>query len=109
MHGDRWPKALPYGLAKAEHALRADIYSWDALAWTALKAGKTDEAAKAASEAIKLGTPDPRLWYHAGMAALAASDKPAARERLEKALGMCPQFDVLQAPKARAALEGLRR
>lgn len=97
-----------YRLAKDELAQRSDVYGWDALCWTAVKAGKVEEAMRAGEEAVKLGTPDPRIWYHAGMAALAAGKTDLAKARLGKALGMSGEFDVIQAPKARVALAGLK-
>ena len=48
-------------------------------------------------EALRLGTRDARLFYHAGMIALAARDKAAARSYLERALALSPQFDLMQA------------
>ena len=84
--------------------MRRDIYGADALAWTALKAGKVEEARAAIKEALRLGTKDARLFYHAGMIARAAGDAAAARDYLERALALNPQFDPLQARIARAAL-----
>ncbi|HEV2641596.1 MAG TPA: tetratricopeptide repeat protein, partial [Candidatus Elarobacter sp.] len=77
----------------------------DAVAWTALKAGRLTEARSAARAALRLGTGDARLLYHAGMIARAAGDEPAARDYLRRALALNPQFDPLQAPVARIALE----
>jgi len=94
-----------YADAKREYAVRRDVYGADAVAWTALKAGRVDEARAAARNALRLGTRDARLLYHAGMIARGAGDEPAAREYLQRALTLSPQFDPLQAPNARAALE----
>src|SRR5262249_4780928 len=55
-----------YQNAKREYVVRQDVYGADALAWTALKAGKIDEAQAAMKEALKLGTKDARFYYHAG-------------------------------------------
>ncbi|MDQ2662537.1 MAG: tetratricopeptide repeat protein, partial [Candidatus Eremiobacteraeota bacterium] len=93
--------------AKGEYALRKDIYGADAVAWTALKDGKTAEAQRYIAEAMRLGTRDPRLFYHAGMIARAAGDRPGARAYLLRALGLSPVFDPLQAIKARDALKDL--
>jgi tetratricopeptide (TPR) repeat protein len=94
-----------YGNATREYEVRRDIYGADAVAWTALKAGKLAEAQAASKEALKLGTRDARLVYHAGMIALAAGDKAAARDALTRVLSQSPQFDPLQAASARKALE----
>jgi Flp pilus assembly protein TadD len=88
-----------------EYEVRRDIYGADALAWTALKAGKIAEARLAIKEVLRLGTKDARLFYHAGMIARAAGDKSGARDYLKRTLALNPQFDPLQAPIARKALE----
>ena len=94
-----------YANALREYGVRRDIYGADALAWTALKAGRITEAQSAIKEALLLGTKDARLFYHAGMIAQAAGDKSGARDYLKRALALNPQFDPLQAPIARKALE----
>jgi tetratricopeptide (TPR) repeat protein len=94
-----------YADAVKEYEARQDIYGADAVAWTALKAGKTVEAQAAIKEALKLGTRDAKLFYHAGMIARAAGQKDAAHDYLKRALTLNPQFDPLQAVIARNALE----
>lgn len=94
-----------YKKAAQEYELRRDIYGADALAWTALKAGKIAEAQSAIKEALRLGTRDARLLYHAGMIARAAGEMPSAREYLKRALTLNPRFDPLQAIKAKKALD----
>lgn len=95
-----------YENAKKEYGTRQDIYGADAVAWTALKAGKITEAQARMREALRLGTRDARLFYHAGMLAHALGDKAAARDYLQRALKLNPQFDPLQALVARKTLEG---
>ena len=96
--------AEAYALAKREYEQRRDIYGADALAWTALKAGKLDEAQAAIKEALRLNTEDAKLFYHAGMIARAAGDKTRARDYLKRAFALSPQFDPLQSKMAREAL-----
>lgn len=96
-----------YANAVNEYKVRHDIYGADAVAWTALKAGKLSEAQAAMREALRLGTKDSALLYHAGMIARAAGDKRAARNYLRRALTLNPQFDPLQASIAMKALEDL--
>jgi tetratricopeptide (TPR) repeat protein len=91
-------------LAQAELTVRKDIYGWDALAWTAYHAGRYALADRAAHRALALGTADPKLLYHAGMAALGAGNRDRARALLARALRLNPAFDLAQAPLARAAL-----
>ena len=93
-----------YRRALSEYKARQDIYTADALAWTAYKAGKIPEARKAAEQALRLGTRDARILYHAGLIARAAGDEAAARDYLRRALALNPEFDPLQAPLARKAL-----
>ncbi|MEK7831870.1 MAG: tetratricopeptide repeat protein, partial [Acidobacteriota bacterium] len=56
-----------YKMAQREYEARRDIYGADALAWTALKAGKIAEAQAAIKDALRLNTADAKLLYHAGM------------------------------------------
>jgi tetratricopeptide (TPR) repeat protein len=91
-------------LAETELRVRKDVYGWDAVAWTAYQAGEHARADAAARQALALGTRDPRLLYHAGMAALGVGDRARARALLGQALAINPTFDLLQAPRARAAL-----
>ncbi|HSB12752.1 MAG TPA: tetratricopeptide repeat protein [Blastocatellia bacterium] len=93
-----------YENALKEYAGRRDIYGADALAWTALKTGRVAEAQTAITEALRLGTRDARLFYHAGMIARAAGNSSGARNYLNRALALNPQFDPLQASIARRAL-----
>jgi tetratricopeptide (TPR) repeat protein len=96
-----------YRQASREYTDRRDVYGADALAWAALKAGKVTEAQAAINDALRLGTRDARLLYHAGMIALAANDADSARDYLNRALALSPQFDPLQAMKAKQALASL--
>ncbi len=94
-----------YKLAAKEYEARKDIYGADALAWTALKANKLPEAQAAVKDALRLGTQDAKLFYHAGMIARASGDDAAARDFLRRALKLNPQFDPLQSAVAKTLLE----
>ncbi len=96
-----------YQMAAREYELRRDIYGADALAWTAFKAGKIAEAEAKIGEALRLGTKDARLFYHAGMISHAAGDTAAARKYLRRALALNPKFNILQAEICRKTLESL--
>lgn len=96
-----------YDSAKQEYVSRRDILGADALAWAAFKAGKFVEARSAMRAALRLGTNDPRLFYHAGLIARASGQAPAARAFLKRALNMSPEFDPFQAIVARNALASL--
>jgi len=93
-----------YALAREEwKSGRHDIYGADALAWTAFKSGRIAEAQEAMKEALRLGTRDARLLYHAGMIARASGDKSAAGDFLRRALALNPRFDPLQSEIAQRA------
>lgn len=91
-------------IAERESAARNDIYTVDALAWCLYKKGRFNEAKTAIDKALRLGTRDPRLLYHAGMIALSTGDNQKAAEYLKQALAINPYFDVLQADVAREKL-----
>ena len=94
-----------YQLAAKEYEVRKDIYGADALAWTAIKTGKLAEAQASIKDALRLGTKDAKLLYHAGIIAEAAGDKNAAYDFISRALALNPQFDALQSVTARKILE----
>jgi tetratricopeptide (TPR) repeat protein len=91
--------------AKQEFAVRRDIYGSDAVAWTALRAGHLAEAKAAITDALRLGTQDAKLFYHAGMIARAMGEGDISRQYLRKALALNPGFDLLQAANAKRALD----
>jgi tetratricopeptide (TPR) repeat protein len=95
----------PYALARKEYETRRDVYSADALACAALKAGKIDEAQAAIKAALRLGTQDARLFNHAGMIASAAGDRTTVTDFLRRAIKLNPHFDPWQSKVAREALE----
>ena len=95
-----WNLAHALELAQAELNVRGDIYTYDALAWAQLKNGQHSEAAKTIAHALKMGTPEPSLLYHAGMIAAANGNKVEAAKLLKRALALNPNFDVHQAPIA---------
>ncbi len=104
-HDRNLPEALE--LARKDLELRRDVYTHDTLAWALYKNGKPREAAEEMTEALKLGTKDAGMFYHAGMIQAALGEKEKAREYLKRALETNPHFSVLQAEKAREALKKL--
>src|SRR5215831_6529879 len=95
-------------LARQDLRVRKDVYAYDTLAWALCKKGQFKDAAEAMDEALKLGTKDASLFYHAGMIQAGLGDKDKARDYLKKALELNPHFSLLQADEARKALEGLK-
>jgi tetratricopeptide (TPR) repeat protein len=94
-------------LAEQELAVRRDIYGYDALAWALYKVGRPTEAAQAMAEALKLGTKDARLFYHAGMIDHRLGARASARTWLSRALALNPAFSLRDAEQARRALATL--
>lgn len=83
------------------------IYAADALAWALHRSDRSEEAVTYAEQALRLGTPDPALHFHAGMIYLANDDEVAAREHLTRARDLNPQFSVLHAETLASALTEL--
>ncbi len=92
-------------LASEEAADATDIHACDTHAWALYHAGRAAEAWPRARQALRLGTEDPKLLYHAGMIALRLPGREAEGARLlRRALALNPSWDPLDAPAARAAL-----
>jgi tetratricopeptide (TPR) repeat protein len=94
-------------LAQAEARVRQDVHAHDVLAWALHKNGRVGEARTAIARALRLGTVDARLFFHAGLIFQAAGDREQARRYLARALQTNPQFHVLHADVARRALAAL--
>jgi tetratricopeptide (TPR) repeat protein len=94
-------------LDRAELARRDDVLSADALSWALYAAGRLDEARAQRARALRMGTKDPRMLYHAGMIAKAAGDRDHARALLSASLAANARFDAVDAPLAAEALASL--
>jgi|DewCreStandDraft_2_1066082.scaffolds.fasta_scaffold00162_96 tetratricopeptide (TPR) repeat protein len=90
--------------ARAQYGRRPSIHAADVLAWTLHQNGACEEGQAYAREALRLGTRDALMHYHAGMLALCAGDHLAARTHLEQALAINPSFSIRYAPATRRAL-----
>jgi tetratricopeptide (TPR) repeat protein len=104
-HGNDPANAV--AMARAAYAARPSVKAADSLGWALFKAGQFDEARPYAEEALRLGTQDALMLYHAGMIAQAQGDDSAARLFLEQALALNPHFSPLYAPMAKQALAGI--
>lgn len=104
--GEHLDRALE--LVREELKVRQDIYTYDALAWALYKNKQYSEAQHAMDRALKLDTPEPGFFYHAGMIALTLGRKPDAAKLLERALELNPKFDQAQAPIASKKLAEAR-
>jgi tetratricopeptide (TPR) repeat protein len=104
-HGLKVDTAL--AMARAELAVRRDVYAHDLLAWALLKNGRPEEARAAIVEALAPGTQDARLFFHAGMIHAALGERAQAREYLTRALATNPGFHVLHGEVAERTLATL--
>jgi tetratricopeptide (TPR) repeat protein len=100
--GEHLDRALD--LIREELKVRQDVYTYDALAWTLYKNKQYSEAQQAMEHALKMDTPEPSFYYHAGMIALALGRKQDAVKSLQRALELNPKFDPMQAPIAQKKL-----
>jgi tetratricopeptide (TPR) repeat protein len=103
------PEDLPRAVeqARAQVSMRPSIVAWDVLAWTLYRSGDLDGAAEASKEALRLGTRNALMQFHAGMIAAARGETAEAITFLESALELNPHFSVRYAPDARSTLERL--
>jgi tetratricopeptide (TPR) repeat protein len=112
--GDRLTLALFYAtknfaiddalrLIEEERTGRGGVYVDDTYAWVLYRAGRIPEARVASERAVRLGTPDARILYHAGAIQM-ASGMATGRALIENALALNPEFDVTSAAEARALL-----
>ena len=106
-HGMKLKEALE--LAQKELEVRKDIYAYDLLAWALLKNEKPQEARAAMAEALKPGTRDARLFYHAGMIQHRLGNRDAAKAYLQRALQTNPHFHLIHAKVAQQTLKELDR
>lgn len=88
---------------------RRDIHGYDLLAWALHKQGRHAAAREAMTSALRMGTRDALLFYHAGMIERALGNEAAAIIRLRAALAVNPSFHPVHALSARATLDSIRR
>ena len=94
-------------LAQRELDYRRDIYAYDVLAWSLYKNGKAEKARDAIDKALRLGTKDAKLFYHAGMIHYRLGDKAKTQKYLRSALATNPHFHILFADEAARTLKTL--
>jgi tetratricopeptide (TPR) repeat protein len=87
-------------VARQDWRNRSSIKAADTYAWTLYRNGRFEEAARIMAQALRLGTQDPSLFYHAGMIADALSQREKAETLLKKALKLNPGFSALHAEEA---------
>lgn len=104
-HNTNLDRALE--IAEADYAELKDIYAADILAWCLYKKGRPAEARAKAAEAMRLGTNDAMIYFHAGMIEAALGNHGAAKALLKKALTLNPAFDLRQTEIAKSQLNKL--
>ncbi len=92
-------------LIEEERKARGGVYVDDTYAWVLYRAGKSVDARVASDRALRLGTQDARLLYHAGAIRMAAGDEAGGRKLVERALRLNPGFDWTGAAAARRLLD----
>ncbi len=95
-------------LARRAYANRPSIVVADILAWTLYQNGAYDEARDMIERALRLGTRNALMFYHAGMIAYRRGDTSAARDFLGRALELNPRFSLLYADDAHKLLTELQ-
>lgn len=103
--GEHLDRALD--LIREELKVRQDVYTSDALAWALYKNKQYAEAEQAAVRALKMDSPEPGFYYHAGMIALALGRKLDAARLFQRSLDLNPKFDPVQALIAKQELASL--
>jgi tetratricopeptide (TPR) repeat protein len=104
-HDVKLPEALQ--LAERELEVRKDIYTDDVLAWALYKNDKPEEALTVMTRALRLGTKDARLFFHAGMIYHRLGKQDQAKDYLQRALKLNPHFHPTQADLAARVLQEL--
>ena len=94
--------------AEAEWARRQSVFVADAMAWALHVNGRDAEALGYADRATALGWRNATFAYHRGMILASLGMGAEAEAQLTEALAINPHFSPLHAPRARAALDGLR-
>jgi tetratricopeptide (TPR) repeat protein len=103
-HGDA-NRALTF--AEAAYEATPNLRAADARAWALHRLGRDEEARTWSDAALRLGSRDPLLRFHAGAIAAALGDDATARRDLELALTTDAGFSATHAAEARRLLESI--
>jgi len=91
--------------ARSAYSHRPSIYAADVLAWSLYQAQQYSEARHYSQLALRLGTRDALLHFHAGMIARALADTTTSRSELTQALQVNPFFSLRYSRMARETLD----
>jgi len=94
-------------LATREYEARKDIFTCDSLAWALFKNGRMKEAKKMISEALRTGSRDARINYHAGLIYKSLNMREKAVKHLRLGAALNSSFDPVQAQSATKLLTEL--
>ncbi len=92
-------------IARRDLASRDDLFAEDTLAWSLAMDGQWTSARQHAEKSVSTNIEDSRVQFHAGVIALATGHRAEARERLQRALAVNPQFHPSYADEARRLLQ----
>jgi len=91
--------------AMSDYQKRGDeIYADDTMAWVLAAMDRWSQARTYAERAVRYGTQDSEVQYHAGVIAMETGHRIEAQRRLEAALAENPHFDPFDADDARVRL-----
>ncbi|MBV7328550.1 tetratricopeptide repeat protein [Chloroflexi bacterium TSY] len=93
-NADHGEPVIALAQAKAVYAARPTIYAADTLAWALHQNQINEEAWTYSQEALRLGTQDASMHFHAGAIAQALGDVKSAKEYLQKARSINPALDL---------------
>ncbi len=100
---------LSAALAEAQKAYQKykNVFVADTLAWCYYKNGRYQSARNVIEKALRFQTPDPHIWFHAGMIYAKLGEQALARKHLKQALGLNSNFHPVYATVAKDTLKQL--
>ena len=96
-------------LASQEYDVRKDIFTCDSLAWALFKNGKLEDARRMINEALRTGSKDARINFHAGLILKSLNFNEKAAQHLEVATALNSAFDPVQSQTAKKLLSELSK